>query len=243
MKTITDSFVSKKFFNLIEFTNPHGSEKELLPHLPPLSEDPYGNYFCVIGDKSPATMFTAHLDNYCNEQMKVNFQIMDIDGEIFVKTDGKTILGADDKAGISILCYMIENHIPGLYYFFIGEEVGCIGSTALRNNVRENLILNGIQNCISFDRKGKKSIITEMGREISCSSQFAYKLQKEFAKTGLIMEPDPTGVWTDSGEFIGLIPNCTNLSVGYEKAHTSGELQNLSFLNQLAESCLVLDWS
>jgi hypothetical protein len=23
---------------------------------------------------------------------------------------------------------MIENKIPGLYYFFLGEEVGCVGS-------------------------------------------------------------------------------------------------------------------
>ena len=46
----------------------------------------------------------------------------------------KTILGADDKAGMVILLYMIEKKIPGLYYFFIGEEVGCIGSNAFQCN-------------------------------------------------------------------------------------------------------------
>ena len=41
------------------------------------------------------------------------------------------ILGADNKAGVSLMVNMIKNNIEGLYYFFIGEEVGTIGSSCL----------------------------------------------------------------------------------------------------------------
>jgi hypothetical protein len=243
MNTKTLTFVSTKFLQLIEYTNPHGSEKELLPYLPPLAEDEHGNFFCVIGEETPVTMFTAHLDTACREHRKINHEIFSKDGEIFVKTDGKTLLGADDKAGIALLCYMIEKQIPGLYYFFIGEEVGCIGSKRLQENFLQSPLLDGIRQCISFDRKGKTSIITEMGGEVCCSDEYATAVQGEFAKTGLFMEPDPTGVWTDSGCFIGLIPNCTNISIGYESAHSGYETQNLTFLDALAESCILVDWN
>jgi hypothetical protein len=44
-----------------------------------------------------------------------------------ISTDGTTTL-EHDKAGVSVLIWMMKHNIPGLYYFFIGEEVGCIGS-------------------------------------------------------------------------------------------------------------------
>jgi hypothetical protein len=35
--------------------------------------------------------------------------------------------------GVSVLIWMMKHNIPGLYYFFIGEEVGCIGSGLAAN--------------------------------------------------------------------------------------------------------------
>lgn len=65
-------------------------------------------------------MFTCHLDTCCHKQEFVNH----VQDDRFIRTDGKSI-GADDKAGMVVLLYMIEKGIPGIYYFFIGEEVGC----------------------------------------------------------------------------------------------------------------------
>jgi di/tripeptidase len=42
-----------------------------------------------------------------------------------ISTDGTTTLGADDKAGVSVLIWNIT-YLD--YTIFIGEEVGCIGS-------------------------------------------------------------------------------------------------------------------
>jgi hypothetical protein len=64
-----------------------------------------------------------HLDTVSREHTKVNHVI---NGNM-ISTDGTTTLGADDKAGVSVLIWMMKHNIPGLYYFFIGE-VGCIGS-------------------------------------------------------------------------------------------------------------------
>jgi hypothetical protein len=67
--------------------------------------------------------FCFTLDTVSREHTKVNHVI---NGNM-ISTDGTTTLGADDKAGVSVLIWMMKHNIPGLYYF-IGEEVGCIGS-------------------------------------------------------------------------------------------------------------------
>lgn len=110
--------IKKLFLSLIQKTTPSGEEDTLLNYLPELQKDDIGNYYKVIGD-NPSTMFTSHLDNHCDKELDVNYKTY-IDGNSeFIKSDGKTILGADGKAGVTILAYMIENNIPGVYYFFI----------------------------------------------------------------------------------------------------------------------------
>ena len=105
--------VKRKFLRLTSKTYPHGTENQLKNHLPSgFKEDGCGNYFLEIG-ANPSTMFTCHLDTADRNQKKVR-HIID---HQFIKTDGNTILGADDKAGMVILLYMIEKEIPGLYYF------------------------------------------------------------------------------------------------------------------------------
>ena len=93
-------------------------------------------------------MFTAHLDT-------ATYALTDIthvfEGDI-IKTDGKSILGADDKAGVTVMLNMIENNIPVLYYFFLGEEVGCIGSRKVAEAQKIKKI-EGINKVISFDRR------------------------------------------------------------------------------------------
>ena len=60
---------------------------------------------------------------------------------------------------------------------------------------------------------------------------------------GIDLEPDNTGVFTDSANFIGLISECTNISVGYYNEHTNKERQNMTFLIKLAKACVSVDWN
>ena len=49
---------------------------------------------------------------------------------------------------------------------------------------------------------------------------------------------DPGGIATDSLAFVEIIPECTNLSVGYYYAHSKSETQDVTFLGELAEALL-----
>ena len=226
--------VVQKFINLTKRTYPHGTEELLLSQLPKeLEKDPDGNYFLKIGESK--TIFACHLDTVSKT---VDNVVHIIEGE-FIKTNGKTILGADDKAGVVLLLYLISNKIPGLYYFFLGEEVGCIGSTAAAK--RKDFFRN-YDRMISFDRKNVSSIITYQSSNRCCSDEFAVSLILEFAKSDLKFEKDEGGVYTDSAEFVEIIPECTNISVGYFNEHTVNEKQNIFFLEKLCRACVIVDW-
>ncbi len=225
--------IKKLFLNLTSKTYPYGFEEELEKFLPRgFTKDIHGNYFYKIGDTK--TAFTSHLDTACKEQVNVKHVI---DGNI-IKTDGKSILGADDKAGVTILLWMIQKNIPGLYCFFIGEEVGCIGSgLASKDNIYKNY-----ERMISFDRRGTTSVITHQSSKRCCSDEFARNLAKQLNNSGLEMVLDNTGVYTDSAEFVEVIPECTNISVGYYSEHTTSERQDISHLIKLCQAVIKVDW-
>lgn len=228
--------IKEKFIELTSFTYPYGYEDELVKFLPKgylVDED--GNYLYEVGSDND-TIFTCHLDTACKNYTPVNHVF---DGK-YIRTDKKTILGADDKAGMTILLHMIENNVPGLYYFFIGEEVGCIGSTAASKRID---FFSKYKRIISFDRRGVNSIITHQSSKRTCSDEFANSLSKQFAKYNLNLEKDDTGVYTDSAEFATVIPECTNISVGYYKEHTHEEHQDIEFLEKLAKACVLIDWN
>lgn len=228
-----------KFLQLTKSTFPYGTEKELIKYLPTeYKEDGLGNYYYLIGD-SPSNMFTCHLDTSCVYKESVNH----VQNEQFIKTDGRTILGADDKAGMVVILNMIEKRIPGLYYFFIGEEVGCIGSGLLADNWESFTHKDTIKKVISFDRRGTKSVITHQLYGRCCSDNFADELSHRLNFSGgLELEPDDSGIMTDSAKFIELVPECTNISVGYYKEHTFTESQDIQYLIKLCNAVCLIDW-
>jgi hypothetical protein len=232
--------VRRKFIQLTKFTYPYGTENQLKRYLPKgYQEDEHGNFFLKIGD-NPTTMFTCHLDTACMTQERVT-HVFHKDN--FVGTDGKTILGADDKAGMVVLLSLIEKQVPGLYYFFIGEEVGCIGSSALSLTWSDTEFSKYIKKCVSFDRRGTDSVITEQLYGRCASDEFATELSNRLNEVGdFTFEPDPTGVLTDSVNFMDFVPECTNISVGYYNEHGGSELQDLSFLKRLCNAVCEIDW-
>lgn len=193
------------------------------------TKDKYGNWFVEIG--TSRSVFSAHLDTVGTaiEDVKHVF-----DGR-FIKTDGKTILGADDKAGVVVLLAMIDNKVPGLYYFFVGEEVGGQGSS--------KVVITDKDRMISFDRRGTCSIITRQMKGICCSDMFASALSNEFYEKGkLFLNADSTGSFTDSANFIDSIKECTNISVGYNNEHSNREQIDIGYLDLLCDAVVKIDW-
>ncbi len=246
-KEDTFEWVKSTFLSLTSKTYPFGCEDGLVYDMiesgifpRDLEIDQHGNYLYKIGDSR--TIFASHLDTNCHDQTSVVHVITnDPDGNIIVETDGKTILGADDKAGVTILLWMIKNRIPGIYYFFIGEEVGCIGSKAASRKILE---FKGIYDrIISFDRRGTDSVITHQSSKRTCSDGFAEALSDKLnQKNNFLYQKDNTGIYTDSAEFSSIISECTNISVGYYYEHTTKEFQDLTHLSNLADVCITFDW-
>jgi hypothetical protein len=234
--------IKETFISLVTETYPMGHEEEVVPFITPgLKRDKFGNYYTIIGNSDVA--FTSHLDTASRTKSKVGLVEYVQDGDTFIKTDGKSILGADDKSGVTVMMYMISQGVPGVYWFFYGEERGGQGSSKAANNIASYPFMEGIKKIISFDRRNYFSVITsQLGLEC-CSNEFALQLCEELTSAGLKMNIDPTGVFTDSANFIDLIPECTNVSVGYFNEHTHDEIQNITFLEKLAKACVKVNWS
>lgn len=234
--------VRDTFISLVTETYPMGHEDELLPFLPQnLKRDSYGNYYLIIGSH-PDTSFTSHLDTASRTKSAVNLLSYKKDGQEFIITDGTSILGADDKSGVAIMMYMIAKKVPGVYWFFYGEERGGQGSAKVANNYQDYPFMKNVKKMISFDRRNYHSVITQQAGLQCCSNDFADQLCQELNSNGLKMSLDPTGVFTDSANFIDLIPECTNVSVGYFNEHTHDEMQNMTFLEKLCKACSNVNW-
>lgn len=206
--------------------------------------DKYNNVHVLVGSSN--MLFACHLDTADDTPERVWF---DFHKKGFIRSNGRTLLGADDKAGASIMCHMITNRVPGHYVFHAGEEVGCVGSTKLAEHLNwggfDDALKNGTplpdrpKAVISFDRRGYDSIVTHQCGSRTCSDEFASDLSDAL---DLDHAPDPTGVWTDSVQYAPHVPECTNVSVGYFHQHTNQEEQDIEYLRLLADRCCRVDW-
>lgn len=150
-------------------------------------------------------------------------------------------LGADDGAGVAMLMHLLHAGVPALYIFTQGEECGGIGATWLAQNERE--LLSEFDRAIAFDRRGIDSVITHQGRGRCCSDAFADALSDTLnADLTLMYLPDNTGVYTDTAEFIDIIPECTNISVGYYSEHSDKESLDIIHFQALADRVALIDW-
>lgn len=228
------------------YQRPHGSNGEAafiaryIAPLPGVSVDPDGNYILRIG--TAPILWSAHLDTVArtDERQTVSLQ----DGMLSLsKASQQTsaCLGADDTAGVFLLREFILAGTPGLYVFHRGEERGGIGSRALVRDRPDTV--DGIQYAIAFDRRGTTSVITWQSGGLCASEAFALALadQLNALDPSFTFEPDDTGVYTDTAEYTGLIPECTNLSVGYEHAHSPRETLDVDFVMAMREAVLSLD--
>jgi hypothetical protein len=130
---------------------------------------------------------------------------------------------------------LIRANKPGLYIFHRDEETGGHGSAWIAEN--NPSMLSGIKYAIALDRKGTNSVITFQSGARCASDAFAESLADQLHGYA----PDSTGLFTDTHNYTALVPECTNLSVGYENAHSSKETVNVYHASALVESLLALD--
>jgi len=244
--------------------------KKYIPKSQKVFTDGIGNIIIKVGENY-TTMFSCHIDMVFRktyfDDLKSKPKILNLfiaqdkerDKKSFVwggiVTEYKnnsyiytpTTLGADDKAGIFILINLIRAKVPGLYIFHVGEEIGGIGSSDIVT--RSPGLVKGIDRAIAFDRMDYLDIIDRQRGAVCCSHKFVNAFADQL--TDLIITPNKiskrfkgaTGTFTDTANYTGLIPECTNLSVGYFCQHGSEECLNTLWLETiLMPALLQVDW-
>jgi hypothetical protein len=141
-----------------------------------------------------------------------------------------------------MLMHLLHAEVRGYYIFTQGEEKGGIGARYLAD--RHGDLLLQFDRAIAFDRRAMDSIISHQGWGRCCSDSFANALAGALNKQDewFMYSPDDSGIYTDTAEFVDFIPECTNISVGYDKEHTDREKLTLHHYVTLAQAAATLDW-
>lgn len=205
--------------------------------VPGMMKDLCGNRYICVGDQDkPRILWSCHTDTVHHED---GVQTIEVTGNRFIQlapSSKSSCLGADDGAGVFLMLEMIDAGVEGLYVFHYGEERGGIGSRWLTKNTPH--LVDGIQYAIAFDRRGLTDVITHQSGGRCCSDDFARSLAAQLPSG---YKPSPDGVYTDTAEYTGLIPECTNISVGYFSEHSANERIDVVHLLNLRESLIELD--
>jgi hypothetical protein len=207
------------------YQRPYGSDVEkafiarYITPLPGAYMDRCGNWH-VVTDPNSKTLWSCHTDTVHRTQ---GYQTTHYDAATGVLQLSKrskrnaNCLGADDTVGVFLMREMILANVPGSYVFHFGEESGGIGSAALAKANPDWLAQ--FSRAIALDRGGHTDVVTSQWSQDTASQTFALSLA---ALLGANYAPH-SGVYTDTAEYAHLIPECTNLSVGYFDAHSSNE--------------------
>lgn len=234
----------KRLKAMLSYTRAHGSEGEalfvetfLMPYDPTIYKGVDGTVLAYVVDVMhsvngvavvPPILFSSHVDTVHQLTDPVFQKVMYDKGMGIFFKDDKRPLGADDGAGVWLMLEMIDAQVPGSYIFHRGEERGGIGSSGMARDHKD--WLSGFKWAIAFDRRGSGDVITEMACGTVCSETFANALAAKInggldvnKLTSLEYAPNDTGLFTDTANYRGIIPECTNVSCGYDMEHTGDE--------------------
>jgi hypothetical protein len=231
--------------DMLSYMRPHGSVSEIeflkrfIDTLPGVTRDAFGNRLVRVGPEPQRILWSCHVDTVHNKDGRLEHGELVLGlrtGLLHISTEARpsvNCLGADDTAGVWIMRKMIANRVPGLYVFHRGEEQGCLGSKWIKQNTPD--LLTGIDFAIAFDRQGTNEVITHQVCGRTASDTFA----KQFAAIcGPDFKPSDRGVFTDTYTYARLIPECTNISVGYYGQHSVTERLDWAHLNRLLSRLL-----
>ncbi|MBD3300099.1 MAG: M20/M25/M40 family metallo-hydrolase [Candidatus Moranbacteria bacterium] len=217
----------KTFLDLIEIDSPSGKEEKVSKFIEQkfkelkikFKRDQVGNLIAKIPGKGEPLLLSSHMDT-----VDPCFGIKaEIKGDI-IKSKGETILGADDKAGISEILEALTvlkekklNHRPLEIIFTREEETGIIGASKLNKKdikAKEGLVLDG-----------------ENIGEITIASPFIYqiniKIKGRSAHAGMEPEKGISAIKVASDAIseleVGRIDNETTNNIGILQ---SGKIRN-----------------
>lgn len=168
-------------------------------------------YIYAIGD-IPITL-VAHMDTVFKFPAKEFYY--DREANVVWSPDGG---GADDRAGVFAILYILKSHFRPSIIFTTDEEKGCIGAEALTTDIP--MALTETKYIVQLDRRGKDDCVF-----YDCYNQEFEKYVNHFGfKTAIGSFSDISIIcpfWKIAG---------VNLSVGYFNEHSTAEYLNVGYL-------------
>ena len=233
---------------LLSYCRPHGTRmdrtfrRKFLTGIPGAYVDAFKNVHVSRGD-NPGVLWSCHTDTVHRTSGRQRLEYHASTGIVCLPTGSPSnCLGADDTIGVWLCLEMIRANVPGHYVFHYGEESGGIGSGKLARAIPETL--RDFKLAIALDRAGYGDVITHQYGQRTCSEACAQSIGD------LLQAADPYlgyqgthGVYTDTAEYADLIPECTNLSVGYGSQHSRHEYADLGFARRLRDALIRVDWT
>lgn len=211
--------------------------KYIIP-IPGVQKDKYGNYWIKQGDAP--VLWSCHTDTVHRMDKEDR---NDIRQKLAVTQDGMiwsqdgSCLGADNGVGIWLMLKMLEAGVEGLYVFHREEEIGGLGSRDFARTKAK--MLKDYKYAIAFDRRRTTSVITHQGWR-TCSDAFADSLIEQL---GMGHKKDDGGTFTDTKSYADIIPECTNISAGFEGEHSAMEQLDIQYVGRLLDALLKVDLS
>lgn len=203
-----------------------------------IKQDDSGNLFITKGEAERYPCLCAHMDQVQDFHPK-DFTCIEDRGVIFgysPNTHKQCGLGADDKNGIFVTLTCLQKYDVLKCAFFVGEEIGCVGSSAADVSFFDDCIF-----CAQIDRRGNSDMVTNISWQDLCSDFFVADANCT-AWGYRISDGLSTDVAALRGN--GVATSCINMSCGYYEPHTDREftvIEDLrkcyAFVCHLIEDC------
>lgn len=189
-------------------------------------QDQAGNLYVTRGQADTYPCLCAHIDQVQHVHPK-DFTCVESDEVIFGyshKLRHQCGLGADDKNGVFIALTCLAQCDTLKCAFFVGEEVGCVGSSQADAD-----FFADCRFCLQIDRRGNSDFVTSIGLSPICSDDFVRATSCEsygYAPS--------SGLMTDVEALrsLGVTASCANISCGYYEPHTDCEFTSKADLEK-----------
>ena len=188
-------------------------------------QDKKGNLLVTKGKADTYPCLAAHIDQVRNHTHPKDFQVLQVDNILMgwsTKLKQQCGLGADDKNGVFICLNALEKYDNIKIAFFVDEEIGCCGSSAV-----DMSFFDDCRFVIEPDRRDGYDFISCMSGVEVCSDDFIKA--SGFENFGYKFDE---GSVTDVLTLLerGLKISCLNLSCGYYHPHTDQEVTDIDEL-------------
>lgn len=219
---------------LYEIHSPSGNEKKLKRFIKKwvanniegvtCTWDNAGNVYFVKGESDTYPVVVAHLDQVQKHHSK-DFKAVVTEDIVFGYSPSEKEyqgLGADDKNGLWIALKCLETFDVIKVAFFVGEEIGCVGSSRCNMD-----FFADARFVVEPDRRGGSDLITSISGYDIASKEFLGAI--DYASFGY---EETSGLMTDVLELTerGVGVACINMSCGYYNPHSDEEFTVISDL-------------